>query len=134
MWRVSLITHCNIISATLLSESKPLELGLMQRFCKFCKTIFQKRSPLIQSIGDIAIYKPRSAFGMKYCEIKCKYDDDFNTAHVMIDKNWNDSLNYQMIQSVNVLKDMIDVRDCVKECAILNMDDVMYIINDICLN
>ncbi len=42
--------------------------------------------------------------------------------------------NDQMIQSVNVLKEMIDVRDCVKECAILNMDDVMYIINDICLN
>ncbi len=39
-----------------------------------------------------------------------------------------------MIQSVNVLKDMIDVRDCVKEYDILNMDDVMYIINDICLN
>ncbi len=39
-----------------------------------------------------------------------------------------------MIQSVNVLKDMIDVRDCVKECGILNMDDVMYHINDICLN
>ncbi len=38
-----------------------------------------------------------------------------------------------MIQKVNVLKDMIDVRDCVKECAILNMDDIMYIINDICL-
>ncbi len=54
------------------------------------------------------------------------------TAHVMIDQNWNNSLNYQMIQSVNVLKDMIDVRDCVKECAILNMDDVMNIINDIC--
>ncbi len=29
---------------------------------------------------------------------------------------------------------MIDVGDCVKECVILNMDDVMYIINDICLN
>ncbi len=38
------------------------------------------------------------------------------------------------IISVNVLKNMIDVRDCVKKCAILNMDDVMYIINDICLN
>ncbi len=71
---------------------------------------------------------------MNYCEIRCKYDDDFNTAHVMIDQNWNDSFNYQMIQSVNVLKDMIDVRDCVKECAILNIDDVMYIINYICLN
>ncbi len=32
------------------------------------------------------------------------------------------------------LKDMIDVRDCIKECAILNIDDTMYIINDICLN
>ncbi len=40
----------------------------------------------------------------------------------MIDQNWNDSLNYQMIQNVNVLKDMIDVRDCVKEYAILMMD------------
>ncbi len=106
----------------------------MQRFCKFGKTIFQKGSPLIKSIVNIAIYEPMSAFGMNYCEIRYKYDDDFNTAHVMIDPNWNVSLNYQMIQSVNVLKDMIGVRDCVKECAILNMDDVTYIINDFYLN
>ncbi len=132
MWRVSPMTHCNII--TLLSESKPLELGFMQRFCKFGKTIFQKGSHLIQSIGNITIYEPRSTFGMHYCEIRCKYDDDFNTAHIMIHQNVNDVLNYQLIQIVNVLKDMIDVRDCVKEYAILNMDDVMYIINDICLN
>ncbi len=52
----------------------------------------------------------------------------------IIDQNWNDSVNYQMIKSVNVLNDMIDVKYCVKECDILNMDDVMYIINDICLN
>ncbi len=75
------MTHCNII--ILLSESKPLELGFMQRFCKFGMTIFQKGSPLIQSIGNIAIYEPMSAFGMNYCEIRCKYDDDFNTAHVI---------------------------------------------------
>ncbi len=132
MWRVSPMAHCNII--TLLSESMPLELSLMQRFCKFYKNSFQKGSPFIQSIGNIAIYEPMSAFGMNYCEIRCKYNDDFNTAHVMIDQNLNDSLNYQMIQSVNVLKDMVDVRDCVKECAILNMDEAIYIINDICLN
>ncbi len=65
---------------------------------------------------------------MNYCEITCKCNDDFNTAHVMIDENWNDSLNYQMIQSVNVLKDLSDV----KEYDILNIDDIMYIINDIC--
>ncbi len=69
------MTFCNIV--TLLSESKPLEPVLMQRFCKFDKTICQKGSPLIQSIGNIAIYEPSSAFGMNYLEIKCKYDDDF---------------------------------------------------------
>ncbi len=83
------MVHCNII--TLLSESKPLELGLMQRFCKFGKTIFRRGSPLIQSIGNIGIHEPRSAGGMNYCEY-----DDFNTFHVMIDQNLNDSLNDQM--------------------------------------
>ncbi len=52
----------------------------------------------------------------------------------MIDQYWNDSFNYQMVQSLSVLKEMIAIRNCVNECAILNMDDVMYIINDICLN
>ncbi len=50
------MTHCNIIA--LLSEGKPLERGLMLRFCTFDKTIFQKGSP--QSIGNIAIHEPRS--------------------------------------------------------------------------
>ncbi len=52
----------------------------------------------------------------------------------MIDQNGNDSSNYQMIQSISVFKEMIDVRDCVNEGAILNMDNVMHIINDMCLN
>ncbi len=43
MWRVSPMTHCNII--TLLSESKPLELGLMQRFCNFGK--FSRKGHLL---------------------------------------------------------------------------------------
>ncbi len=75
-------------------------------------------------------------FGLNRCEIRYKYDDGFNTSHGMIDQNWNDCLNYQMIQRVNVLKEMIDVRDCVKECAIINIDDVVYIyiISDIGLN
>ncbi len=75
------------------------------------KWYIHKGSPLIQYIGNIAIREPRSVFDMNYCEIRCKYDGDFNTFHVMIDHNWNDSLNYQMIRSVSLLKEMIDVRD-----------------------
>ncbi len=48
MWHVSPMTHCNII--TLLSESKPLELGLMQRFCKFGKNTSRKGQNLLNQL------------------------------------------------------------------------------------
>ncbi len=98
----------------------------MQTFLIFVNTIFQKGPPLIQCISNIAIHETMYVFAMNYCEIRCKYDDYFNTSHVMIDKNWIDYVNYHMIQSVSVLKEMIDVRDCLKECAILNMDNVHH--------
>ncbi len=69
-----------------------------------------------------------------YCEIRCKYDDNFITYHGMIDKDFNYSLNDQMIQSVSMLKQMNGVRDCVKAYSFSHMVDVIYIINDICSN
>ncbi len=95
---VSPITQCNII--TLLSESKPVELNLMQRYCKISKTIL----PLSQSVGNIAIYETRSVFHMNYCEIRCKDDDYFNTAHVIVVQNCNDSWNYQMVSKCECVK------------------------------
>ncbi len=52
----------------------------------------------------------------------------------MIDKDFNYSLNDQMIQSVSMLKQMNGVRDCVKAYSFSHMVDVIYIINDICSN
>ncbi len=39
-----------------------------------------------------------------------------------------------MSDNINVLKDMIDIRDGMKECASLDENDVNDIIDEICLN
>ncbi len=39
-----------------------------------------------------------------------------------------------MSSNINVLKDMIDIRDDMKECASLDANDVNDIIDKICLN
>ncbi len=39
-----------------------------------------------------------------------------------------------MISNINVLKDMIDIRDGMEECASLSINHVNDIIDEICLN
>ncbi len=39
-----------------------------------------------------------------------------------------------MKDCVNVLKEMIDIRDGFKQCYILSNDDIDFIIEDICIN
>ncbi len=39
-----------------------------------------------------------------------------------------------MKDCVNVLKEMIDIRDGFKQCYILSIDDIDFIVDDICIN
>ncbi len=39
-----------------------------------------------------------------------------------------------MKECVNVMKEMIDIRDGFKQCYILSCDDIDFIIEDICIN
>ncbi len=40
----------------------------------------------------------------------------------------------EMKDCVNVLKEMIDIRDGFKQCYILSSNDIEFIIEDICIN
>ncbi len=62
------------------------------------------------------------------------FDDDLNVCYNMIMNNWCNSINGELRSNVSVLHDMIDIRDGLKECDGLNMDNVLFIINDICIN
>ncbi len=48
--------------------------------------------------------------------------------------NERNSKCVEMKDCVNVLKEMIDVRDGFKQCYILFSDDIDFIIEDICIN
>ncbi len=51
----------------------------------------------------------------------------------IIYKDWNSKCD-EMKDCVNVLKEMINIRDGFKQCYILSSDDIDFIIEDICIN
>jgi hypothetical protein len=132
IWNVSPMTHCRIIA--LLSECKPLEMSLQQRFCKFVNGILRYGSNLINHVANIAQHNPFSVYCDNYTAIVGKYGANFNETRSIIEKEWKDSICDNTMSNVNVLSEMIDVRDGRKECSNLSREEVIYIIDDICLN
>ncbi len=58
---------------------------------------------------------------------------DMNVKNVY-KQEWYDSVSVNEIDSASVVKEMIDVRDGSVRCEIFNIDDVEFIINDLCIN
>ncbi len=67
-------------------------------------------------------------------EILYLYNDDLYVCYNMIMNNWCNSISGELRSNVSVLCDMIDIRDGVKECDSLCIDDVLFIIDDICID
>ncbi len=49
-------------------------------------------------------------------------------------EEWYDSVSVNEIDSASVVKEMIGVRDRSVKQEIFNIDDVEFIINDLCIN
>ncbi len=58
---------------------------------------------------------------------------DMNVKNVYKEE-WYDSVNVNEINSASVVKEMIGVRDGSVKCEIFNIDDVEFIINDLCIS
>ncbi len=58
---------------------------------------------------------------------------DMNVKNVY-QKECYDSVSVNEIESASVVNKMIDVRDGWVKCEIFNIDDVEFIINDLCIN
>ena len=66
-------------------------------------------------------------------ELDCNLSFELNTfVHSML-SDWR-NVEMNVLPSVSVLKDMLDVRDGRMKCINLTPDDVQFIIDDICLN
>ena len=95
------MTHCKIVA--MLSECIPLELSLKMRFCKFINSIVSKGSSLV-------VHIPAKPFSV-YCDNLNEYGANFNLCKHGIVNTWRISMNEIDKSSVNVLKEMIDIRD-----------------------
>ncbi len=132
VWKLSPMTHCDVVA--LVAESKPLTASFRQRFCKFSTGIDKYGSDVLNNVVNVARSNPFSVYYNNYVEISGMYDDDLNVCYNMIMNNWYNCISGELICNVSVLHDMIDIRDEAKECDSLFIDDVLFIIDDICIN
>ncbi len=131
IWKLSPMTHCDVVALEV--ESKPLEVSLRQRFCKFSTGIDKYGLDVLKTVVNVARSNPFSVYCNNYVEISGMYDD-LNVCYNMIMNNWCNCISEELRSNVSVLRDMIDIRDGVKECDSLCIDDVLFIIDDISIN
>ncbi len=135
--RVHPATHCDIIAA--MAGQVPLLTCLKARFCKFYKKCVGHKNPTVQSAAAISMINPMSCAGRNFREV-LKRESNVN----MLYMDWNAKCE-EMKDCVNVLREMIDVRDGYMECIFshesifnysvsLTKEDIQCIIDDICLN
>ncbi len=127
-------TYCRIIA--LLSESAPLSIQLKARFFKFmCKALVHENSTL-KYVTKLACQNPMSVSGRNWSEcINFAQDISMISMNVkQVYSEWYDTVSDNKIDSVCILREMIEVREGMAKCDIFNINDVEFITNDLCVN
>ncbi len=108
MWRLSPMTHCDVI--TLISDCIPLDVSLQLRFCKFSPNIIKYGSKVLKTVAKVALRNPFSTYCNSLLEItdQC-VQFNINECHSLSLKSWYYSITDEMSSNINVLKDMIDI-------------------------
>ncbi len=134
LWNVPRETHCRIIA--LLSESAPLSIQLKARFLTFvCKAQVHDNSTL-KYVIKLACRNPMSVSARNWRDcINFAQDISMISKNVkQVSGEWHDTVSDIEIDSVCILREMIEVRKGMTKCDIFNIDDVEFIINDLCVN
>ncbi len=132
VWKIHPMSHCDIVA--LISNCMPVQLQLQCRFLKFFKKALIHKCKVIRSIYNIAKCSPWSTSGENYREIVFKYKMFNGIDCNILYKNWYETVNVEKCSNVNVLREMIDIRDGFKQCDLLSTNDVQEIIEEITLN
>ena len=135
LWRIYSMTHGVILA--LLAECPPMEIRMRERFHRFANGLFRSNnvSIIVQSIANVALCNPFSVFSNNcvtlnadvafspnvISNVKCMYD------------NWLNNINEAVKANANLIKELIDVRNGEKCVPILDMQDIMSIIQELCV-
>ncbi len=134
LWNVPRETHCRIIA--LLSDSAPLSIQLKACFFKFmCKALVHGNTTL-KYVTKLACRNPMSVSGRNWRDcINFAQDTIMISMNVkQVYSEWYDTVGDNEIDSVCILREMIEAREGMAKCDILNFDDAEFIINDLCVN
>jgi hypothetical protein len=131
IWNVPSQTHNRIIA--LLSGSAPLFTQLKARFLKFISKAIEHPNSTISHVSKHACRNPMSVCGRNWRDIVC-VNSVIGMSVNDIYNDWYETLCNEEIDSVSVLKEMIDIREGRGTCDVFNIDDALYIINDLCIN
>ena len=123
IWRVNGRTHCNIIAS--LSDCLPLEHvedALKHRFKKFHDNILKTGSDFLKMIIQNARKNPFPVYCDNVIEVK------------LFQENRDISLERKMDTEakVNVIKELIDIRDQTSDYNMLSMEEVSEMIDCLC--
>ena len=121
IWRVNGRTHCNIIAS--LSVYLPLEDALKHRFQKFHDNMLQTGSDFLKMIIQNALKNPFSIYCDIVVEVKLFQE---NSRDIIMERKMDTEAK------VNVIKELIDIRDQTSNCNMLSVEEVSEMIDCLC--
>ncbi len=135
IWYVPRQAHCRLMA--LLSDSAPLAVQLKARFVKFMYKALEHDNPVVKYVANVSCLNPMCVSGRNWCDCVTIQNEvsmvDMNVKNVYKGE-WYDTESVNEIDSASWLKEMIDARDGSVKCEIFNIDDVEFVINDLCIN
>ncbi len=127
IWRVHPQTHCDVIAA--LSGQKPLILSLRARFVIFLNKCIDNDNNIVKYVAFICKSNPMSCGGNNYrMLLNAKNELTIEGLSVLNEKCC------QLNDSINVIIEMIDVRDEFKECHGFSREEVEGFIEMLCID
>ena len=111
-----------------------LEINLHQRFLKFIQNIYKQGSQLLKTVTGLAQKNPFSVFGNNSCIMRFEYGTDYiDCTKEYMSKQWKSSIPSNTKHVINVLHEIINIRDGILQIDHFSMDDIMAIIENICI-
>ncbi len=100
-----------------------------------CKALVHDNSTL-KYVTKLACQNPISVSGRNWLDcVNCaQYIRMISMNVKQVCGEWYDTVSDNEIDSVCILREMIEVWEARAKCDIFNIDDVEFIINDLCVN
>ena len=119
-------THCDLITA--VSNQIPLILSLKKRFIKFISACLSTSNCIVKIITEIAICNPMSCSGDNYRELLDR-QGTLNLEPCLL--SWKYNLT-NLRNDMYTFKELIDIRDGIKECNGFTKAEISRFILNIC--